>query len=143
VTKEVTMSTENTSKEIEVREKQAVEQAHGEVTWEGRFFNPHVDIWSSEKGITILADLPGVAKDGLDIDLREGILTIVGKVAGQRDGFEPIRSEYEIGGYMRRFTISDEIDTEAIGATLKDGVLTLVLPKAARALPRKIAVHVN
>jgi len=137
------MTTENTTKEIELREKQAVEQAQGEVTWEGRFFNPHVDIFSSEKDITVQADLPGVERKNLDIDLREGVLTIVGKVDEKRDGFRAIRSEYEVGGYMRRFTISDEIDTEHIAATLKDGVLTLVLPKAAKALPRKIEVVVN
>ena len=133
------MTEQNT--EIEVREKQEVEASQGEATWEGTFFTPDVDIYSTDEGITVLADVPGVTADGLDIDLREGVLTLIGKVPAVDGGLRPVRGEYRVGGYLRRFTLSDDVDADGIEASLDAGVLTLTLPKAEKAKPRKIQVR--
>ncbi len=129
--------------EIEVADKHEIDDTAGEPTWAGTFFSPRVDIRSSDTGLTLVADLPGVSKDGLDIDLREGVLTLLGKVEALPEEWRPLQQEYRLGGYLRRFNISDDIDREAIAATLKDGVLTLDLPKVKEAQPRKIQVNVG
>lgn len=129
--------------EIEVADKREIDDTAGEPTWAGTFFSPRVDIISSDTGLTLVADLPGVGKDGLDIDLREGVLTLLGKVEELSSEWRPLQQEYRLGGYLRRFNISDDIDREAISATLKDGVLTLDLPKVMEARPRKIQVQVG
>ncbi len=130
-------------KEITVRNKQAVETTSGEPTWSGRFFTPAADIYSSDEAITLVLDMPGVTQEELDIDLRDGVLTIVGKVPDEPAEYRLMQQEYEIGGYLRRFNISDKVDRDGISAKLKDGVLTLVLPKAEEIRPRKIEVHVG
>lgn len=129
--------------EIEVADKQEIDDTAGEPTWAGTFFSPRVDITSSDTGLTLVADLPGVGKDGLDIDLREGVLTLLGKVEELSPEWRPLQQEYRLGGYLRRFNISDDIDREAISATLNDGVLILDLPKLKEAQPRKIQVQVG
>jgi len=135
-----TMTNENT--EIEVHDKRAVDASVGEPTWAGKFFTPAVDIYSTDTETVVSADLPGVTQDGLEIDLRDGVLTLVGKVHQVPEPYRSLQHEYEIGGYLRRFTLGDDIDADNIDATLKDGVLTLLLPKAKQALPRKIQVNV-
>jgi HSP20 family protein len=135
--------TKETNKEIEVRDKQAVQTASGEPTWSGQFFTPAADIRSNDNEITLVLDMPGVTQGDLDIDLREGVLTVVGKVADEPVNYRALQQEYEIGGYLRKFNISDQIDRDGIAATLSDGVLTLVLPKAEQARPRKIQVQVS
>lgn len=135
--------TPNTDTELEVREKLEVEKSQGETTWEGSFFHPDVDIHATEDRIVLLADMPGVQRDNLDIDLREGVLSLVGRITDVSDDFKPLHEEYRVGGYARRFTLSDDIDADKIEASLKDGVLELVLPKAEKALPRKIEVQLG
>ncbi len=131
------------NKDIEVTEKQAVETGNGEPIFAGRFYTPAVDIYSTDEAITLVADLPGVGKEGLDIDLREGVLTLMGKVEDEPADYRILQREYEVGGYLRKFNISDDVDVDGIDATLRDGVLTLVLPKTEAARPRKIEVRVN
>ncbi len=130
-------------KSIEVQEKQAVEQAAGEPTWAGSYFTPAVDIYSSDTEITVVADMPGVGREGLDIDLREGVLTLLGKVEDEPTDQRIIQREYGIGGYLRKFNISDDVDVDGIEASLAEGVLTLVLPKTQAARPRKIEVRTD
>ena len=103
-------------------------------------FIPQVDIYEDKNGITVLADMPGVDKEGVNIDLKEDQLTINGKVslADNKEMF--LHKEYEVGNYFRQFTVSDVIDREKITAKMADGVLTLTLPKAQKAVPKKIAV---
>ena len=138
------MTTNQTkTNEIEVAEKQEVEETSGEPTWAGTFFSPQVDILSSDTGITLVADLPGVTREGLDIDLREGVLTLVGKVEELSPEHRILQQEYRLGGYLRRFNISDDVDRDGIHAALKDGVLTLQLPKVKSAQPRKIEVQLG
>jgi HSP20 family protein len=128
------------SKEIKVKEKQEV-STPAEQTTPGAVFTPEVDIFETEKAITLLADIPGVKPDKLNIDLRDNILTITGDVDPVRKADEEdVIIEYETGRFYRQFTLSEVIDQNKIDAKLSDGVLRLNLPKVAKATPRKIAI---
>ncbi len=128
------------AKALEAQDKQEVEGTL-ERTRPGMTFTPAVDIFETENDITLIADMPGVKPENLDIDLREGVLTMTGEpeYPGKEDE-TPILEEYRTGRYVRRFTLSDVIDQTKIEAHISDGVLTLVLPKAEKAVPRKVAV---
>jgi HSP20 family protein len=128
------------SKELKVREKQEV-ASPAEQTTPGLVFTPAVDIFETEKEITLLADMPGVKADDLGIDLRENTLTLSGNVEPVRaEGEELLLGEYEYGRYYRQFTLGEMVDQEKIDASLTDGVLRLSLPKVEKATPRKISV---
>ena len=115
-----------------------------ELTRPGLVFTPAVDIFENEKEITLLADMPGVKAEGLNIDIREDTLTLDGNVQSpEGSGEDDILREYGTGKYYRQFTLSQVIDQGKIGAELKDGVLRLKLPKVEAATPRKIAVKAN
>jgi len=102
---------------------------------------PPVDIYETDKGYVVMADMPGVQPDGLDIHVDHDRLTIRGRVpASERTS--PQHREFSLHDYYRAFTLAQEIDSDKISATLRDGVLRLELPKAARALARKINVAV-
>jgi len=128
-------------KELQVKEKQEVTSA-AEHTKPGLIFTPEVDIYETETQITLMADLPGVKQENLDIDLRENTLTITGEVENVENNEEEIFIEYDTGKYHRQFSISQIIDQEKIDAELKDGVLKLVMPKAQKAIPKKIAIKI-
>ena len=128
------------SKELQAKEKQEV-AASAEQTRPGLVFTPEVDIFETDRDITILADMPGVATDGVSIDLEDSVLTLSGDVKPWEGPEESdVLIEFEIGKYYRQFTLSDVIDQNKIEAKLKDGVLRLTLPKAQKAVPRKITV---
>jgi HSP20 family protein len=128
------------SKELKVREKQEV-SSPAEQTTPGLVFTPAVDIFETEKEITLLADMPGVKADGLTIDLRDNILTLSGEILPfENADEEDILVEYETGKYYRQFTIGELINQEKIDAKLNDGVLALKLPKVEKATPKKIVV---
>ena len=128
------------SKEIKVKEKQEV-TTPAEQTIPGLVFTPEVDIFETDKAITVLADIPGVKPEKLNIDLRDNILTITGDVDRlQAADEELLVMEYETGRYYRQFTLSEVIDQTKIDAKLNLGVLRLRLPKVAKAAPRKIAI---
>ncbi|MGB4088742.1 MAG: Hsp20/alpha crystallin family protein [Smithellaceae bacterium] len=104
-------------------------------------FVPRVDIYETKDSIFLIADMPGVDENTVDVELEKNILTITGKVEdGMLKNHTLIFSEYEVGDYERSFTLSDEIDREKINATLKQGVLRLELPKAEKIKPKKIAI---
>ncbi|MGW8223424.1 MAG: Hsp20/alpha crystallin family protein [Syntrophobacteria bacterium] len=127
-------------KEIQVRNKRELE-SEAERTKPGPVFVPAVDIFESEAAITLLADMPGVSSENISIDLHENQLTLSGEVEpliSEKEGY--LLQEFETGTFHRQFTLSDRIDQKAITATVKDGVLRLVLPKAEKAKPRKIEV---
>jgi len=128
------------SKELKVREKQEV-SSPAEQTTPGLVFTPAVDIFETEKEITLLADMPGVKADRLTIDLRDNILTLSGEIVPfENADEEDILVEYETGKYYRQFTIGELINQEKIDAKLNDGVLELKLPKVEKATPKKIVV---
>lgn len=129
-----------TKKEMQVQKKQEVQQA-GEPTKAERQFVPAVDIFETDEAVTVMAEMPGVDKSGVDINLEDDVLTIKG--LREEDGAEGetiLLKEYESGSYMRRFTLSETIDQSKIEATMQNGMLLLKLPKAAPAKPRKIEV---
>jgi len=128
------------SKELRAKEKQEV-AAPVEQTRPGLVFTPDVDIFETDREITLLADMPGVAAGSVDIDLRDGVLTLSGSVKPWEGAEESdVMVEFEIGKYYRRFTLSEVIDQDRIEAKLENGVLRVGLPKAEKALPRRVAV---
>lgn len=125
----------------DTKKEEAAPVQKEERTRERRVYNPSVDIIEGKDGTTVIADIPGVDEASVDITLEKNILEIYGKVDPEipRDMRLAI-SEYGIGDYHRRFTLSDEIDRDRIQATVKNGVLRLFLPKAEKAKTRKIEV---
>ena len=131
---------DTTGKELQAKQKTEV-STPAEQTTPGTVFVPAVDIFESEKDITLLADLPGVKTEDLKIDLRDNTLTLIGEVAPfKRAEEDDILIEYEVGKYYRQFSLSEVINQNKIDARLDDGVLRLVLPKSEKAVPRKITV---
>jgi HSP20 family protein len=135
--------TESETKSLQAKEKKEV-AAPAEVTKPGLVFNPAVDIFETERELTLLADLPGVKAKDLKIDLKDDVLTLTATETplegpGEKDVFR----EYRTGRYYRQFSLSDTIDQSKIDAVLKDGVLRLTLPKVEAATPRKIAVKAS
>jgi HSP20 family molecular chaperone IbpA len=129
------------SKELKVHEKQEV-TSPAEQTTPGLVFTPAVDIFETEKEITLLADMPGVKADDLTIDLRDNTLTLSADIAPiDAPDEENILMEYETGRYYRQFTLGEMINQENIDAKLNDGVLRLTLPKVEKATPKKITVQ--
>lgn len=118
------------------------ESALAEQTRAGATFVPAVDIFESKDAITLMADMPGVNAGRLQVDLREGVLTLRGDVADDvgEDEVSIVR-EYESGTYLRQFTLSDAIDQDRIQARLTNGVLRLTLPKIEQAKPRQISIQ--
>ncbi|MDZ7697675.1 MAG: Hsp20/alpha crystallin family protein [Deltaproteobacteria bacterium] len=132
--------TTNESKSLQAREKSEVSSSM-EQTRPGPVFTPTVDIFETPENLTLVADLPGVTPDDLNIDLKDSILTLSGEVAQEAGKDEQdILREYRTGTYLREFTLSEMIDQQGIEAKLKDGVLTLTLPKVKAATPRKVTV---
>ena len=137
------MATEAQGRDMQVKGKQEVAGA-AEQTRPGPVFIPAVDIFENENAITLLADMPGVAPDDINIDVRENTLTLTGEIKPFEEGEETdILVEYDIGQYYRQFTLPELVDQEKIDAQLTDGVLTLALPKAEAAKPKKIEIKSN
>jgi HSP20 family molecular chaperone IbpA len=102
---------------------------------------PAVDVFEDAGGITLLADMPGVPRDQLELKLEGDALLVEGSVQPRTpEGLEAVYAEVRVPRYRRSFTLSRELDRTRIEANLKDGVLTLRIPKQAHAQPRRIAV---
>ncbi len=126
--------------EMKLHEKQEVAE-NGEHTRPGRTYIPQVDIMEDADGLRLWVDMPGVGEQDVDIDVANNILAIEGRVSvTDYADLEPLYTEYNVGNYARRFTLSQRIDAENIQARMINGVLELNLPKAEHAKPRKIAV---
>jgi len=105
---------------------------------------PQVDVIEDAGGITVYADLPGVPKDKLTLNVEADTLTIAGEVSlASADAMQALHVEVSQPRYHRAFTLSRELDSEKIAAEFRDGVLKLHIPKAAHAQPKKIAVSVQ
>ena len=130
---------------LEIKKKEEISETGAERTREKKSFVPPVDIFEEKEQITLFADMPGVDENSLDITLENNVLDINAFVetAQKDEGLELTYAEYETGDYHRSFTISDEIDREKITATVKNGVLKLVLPKAEKMKSRKINVKIG
>jgi HSP20 family protein len=128
-----------TEQELSVRNKQEVSRE--EPTRPGRAYQPDVDIYETSDALWLWADMPGVDETQINVHLADGVLTLEGRVAVEDyKNLSPTYTEYNVGNYLRRFTVSSDIDTDAIKARVTNGVLELELPKAERAKPRRISV---
>jgi HSP20 family protein len=115
--------------------------AFQEPTTPTRAFLPTTDIFENEDALTLVLEMPGVDRDNINISVENGVLTVEGRINFSKyEGLQPVYSEYNIGPYRRTFSISSRIDQEEIRAEMRDGVITLVLPKAEQAKPRRIEV---
>ncbi len=129
--------------ELQVQEKKEVQHS-GETTKPEKYFVPAVDIYETEEEVTVVAEMPGVTSDGVEISLEDDVLTIEGsRKPEDMEGKRVLLQEYENGNYLRRFTVAETIDQDKIKASMADGLLTVVLPKAAPAKPRKIEVQMG
>jgi HSP20 family protein len=118
----------------------ASEVPSAEHTRAGYFYRPNVDILEQADELTVLADVPGAAADGIDIHFEDGKLSIHAKVPPRNQDVDFIVREYGVGDFYREFRVNETIDAAKISAELADGVLTLHLPKVEAVKPRKIAV---
>jgi HSP20 family protein len=128
-----------TTKEVEKREAATADRI--ERTRAAQVYTPQVDIVERKDDIVVTADMPGVDETSVEINLEKNVLSIFGKV--EEEIFKNHRrayAEYGVGDYERVFTLSDEIDRDRIQATVRNGVLKLVLPKAEALKSRKIVV---
>ena len=121
-------------------EKRNNSGTRAERTREGRTFLPYCDIIERENELLLFADLPGVRTEDLDINYERGLLTLQGRVDPRRIERTFLVREYGVGDFSRSFEIGEGIDASRIEAEMKDGVLTLHLPKAESIRPRKITV---
>ena len=129
------------SQELAVREKKEL-VGRDEKTVPGRFYVPYADIYETDEALTVLMEMPGVAREGVSIALEDDVLRVEGKIDFSKyEGTEPVYTEFNVGHYTRSFALSGKIDRERIGAQLEDGVLVLTLPKAREAQPRRIAIQ--
>jgi HSP20 family molecular chaperone IbpA len=110
-----------------------------ESTRDQNYVNPAVDIFETDDVLTLVADMPGVIKENLEIDVDQGILSIKASADNQIKG-DSLYREFRPSGYYRQFRLLEDFDAAKADAELKNGVLTLRLPKAEAAKPRKIAV---
>ncbi len=119
--------------------------AHTEPVRSGPTYLPAVDILEQDDKLVLLADMPGVRAADLDIQVERGTLTILGKAAARQNPEQTtfLLQEYGVGDFCRTFQVGEGIDASKITAEVRDGVLTLHLPKSASLLPRKIAVRPN
>lgn len=114
------------------------EQVRGTVT-----FTPRCDIFETDDELTLYADLPGVEPADVDVRYENGELVIHGRCAPRQQGVNYLGYEYGVGDYYRAFTIGQEIDTDKIEAELKNGVLTVHLPKSEVVKPKRIPVKAD
>ena len=106
------------------------------------YITPAVDIYEEDKGLALLADLPGVNKEGLDIQVKDDILTIQAH-ADYKNVATPFYKEFDIQHFFRQFQLSEKVDASKITAQFINGVLKLSLPKAEETLPRKITIEIG
>lgn len=130
----------DTAKELQKKEASTPEGI--ERTRPHKVYTPAADIVERQDDIIVTADMPGVDENTVDITLEKNVLTISGTVAPLSPGSHRlVFAEYGVGDYHRAFTITEEVDRDRIHASVKNGVLRLVLPKAAEAKSRKIEVR--
>lgn len=107
-------------------------------------FTPPIDIFETEEGLVLHADLPGVTVETLELQVQDNKLTLFGKVKPcVPEHARLLHQEYHVGDYLRSFILSDEVDHERITARFNNGVLEVTLPKAAKGQPRRIQVNTD
>jgi len=128
------------SQELQVQQKREVDKKT-EGTTPGRVFMPVTDIFETPEALTVVLEMPGVDRDSIAASVENDVVTIEGRIDFTKyEGMHPVYTEYNVGHFARSFEISNKIDQSKITALMKDGVVTIVLPKAEQAKPRKIQV---
>ncbi len=126
--------------ELQVQNKRQVESKE-ESTMPARLFLPQTDIFETSEALTLVLEMPGVDKGSVEVKVENDVLNIEGRVDFSKyDGLQPLYTEYNVGHYARSFRLSSKIEQDGISAELKDGVMTLLLPKSEKAKARKIEV---
>jgi HSP20 family protein len=128
-------------KTIATRSQQSMTRSREETRSREQYVTPPVDIYETQEGLIVKADLPGVARDNMDIRIENSLLTIRANAAHVAPG-DSIYREYGLVNFFRQFELNERVDQSKISAELNHGVLTLNLPKAEEAKPRKIDVTV-
>ena len=127
--------------DLQVQHKREVEKKQ-ETTVSWRTYLPVTDIFETDQALTVVLEMPGVDKDAVEVSVEDDILTIDGRIDYSKyEGLQPVYTEYNVGHYTRSFQLSSKIEQGNISAELKDGVMTLVLPKAEKAKPRQIKIN--
>ena len=127
------------AQELEVQQKRALEKKD-EATVPARIYVPTTDIFETEGALMVVMEMPGVVKEHADITVEDNVLSVTGSIDFSKyEKLQPVYTEYNIGHFRRSFSLApSSIDEHRISAEMKDGVLTLTLPKAERVKARKI-----
>lgn len=130
--------TEDRALEVQTKKELKTDE---ETTIPARYYVPLTDIYETADTLTVVMEMAGVNKDGVEISVDEDALEVEGHIdLSNYAEMEPVYSEYNVGHYRRKFTLSSKIDRERISAEMKDGVLTLLLPKTEEVKPRRIEI---
>jgi HSP20 family protein len=125
--------------ELQVQQKRELE-TNGEATIPARTFLPTADIFEAENALHVVLEMPGAEKDNINVSVREGVLSIDGRLDFSKyKDLQPLYTD-NVGNYSRSFRLSSAIDQTKIVAELRDGVLSLTLPKVEEAKPRAIQI---
>lgn len=126
--------------QLQVQKKKEFEKRE-ETTIPARVFVPTADIYETEDALTVILEMPGVEKGNVSVRVEDGLLHVEGRLdLTKYQGLQPLYTEYNVGHYSRSFQLSSKIDQAKIGAALKNGVLSLTLPKVEEAKPRVISI---
>jgi HSP20 family protein len=129
------------AQELQVQRKREVEKKE-EATIPARIFMSNADIYETEDALNVVLEMPGVETDNVEIRVEDDVLSVQGRLdLSKYKGLQPLYTEYNVGHYARSFQLSSRVDQSKISAEMKDGVLTLKLPKAEEAKPRTIKVN--
>ena len=130
------------AQELEVQPKRELEKRE-ESTTPVRSFVPNTDIFETEDALMVVMELPGVDREHTEITVEDNVLDVSGRIDFSKyEKLQPVYTEYNIGHFRRTFSLApSSIDEQKISADMKDGVLTLTLPKAERIKPRTIQLR--
>ena len=128
------------AQELQVQKKREVEKKE-ETTIPARVFLPNADIYETPNELKVVLEMPGIEKNNVEINIEDDVLHVEGRLdLSKYSGLQPLYTEYNVGHYARSFQLSRKIDQSKIDAEMKDGILSLTLPKAEEAKPRTIQV---
>jgi HSP20 family molecular chaperone IbpA len=128
------------SRALEVQEKKELASKE-EKTVPAKYYVPNTDIYETDDALTVVMEIPGVEKKNLTVHVENDVLRVEGRIDFSKyEGLDPVYTEYNVGNFVRAFTLSSKIDQDQVGAQLDDGVLTLTLKKAKQAMPRRIPI---
>ena len=131
----------DTKQELQVQQKRELDKKE-EGTIPARVFLPTADIYETQDALKVVLEMPGVEKGNVDVRVEDGVLNVEGRLdLTKYQGLQPLYTEYNIGHYSRSFRLSNKINQDKIGAELKEGVLSLTLPKVEEGKPRNIQVN--